>query len=77
MAYMKAIGILLIISGAVIVLVGLLVLLAIRLPWLGHLPGDIHLRGKNWSFSFPLATCILVSILLTLLLSIITRLFRR
>jgi uncharacterized membrane-anchored protein len=74
---MRDIGILLIVAGAAIVLAGILILLAVRLPWLGHLPGDIHLRRNNWSFSFPLATCILVSIALTVLVNLLMRLFRR
>jgi len=77
MADMKHAGILLIVAGSVIVAVGVLFLLAGRLPWMGHLPGDIHVRGKRWSFSFPLATCVLLSILLTVLLNIIVRLFRK
>jgi hypothetical protein len=73
----KEVGVLLVIVGAGVALLGLLLLLTARAPWLGYLPGDVHLRGKNWSFSFPLATCILVSILLTVLLNAIIRLFRR
>jgi hypothetical protein len=48
-----------------------------RFSWPGHLPGDIHLNGKNWSFSFPVVTCILISIVITVLLNIILHLFRR
>ncbi|NQT94598.1 MAG: DUF2905 domain-containing protein [Lentisphaerae bacterium] len=70
---MKDVGILLVIAGSAVVLTGALILLATRLPWLGNLPGDIHLRGKSWSFSFPLVTCIV----LTVLLNIVVRLFRR
>ena len=77
MVDMKDVGMLLIIAGAALALVGLLALLGVRVPWLGHLPGDLHLRGKNWSFAFPLVTCILVSTVLTILLNIVTRLFRR
>lgn len=77
MAPMKDVGILLMVAGAALLVVGALVFLAGRLPWLGHLPGDIHVRGKRWSFSFPLATCILLSIVLTILLNLLLRLFRR
>lgn len=77
MTDMKDFGIVLIVTGAVIVLAGIAFLLAGRIPWIGHLPGDFHLRGKNGSFSFPLATCILISIVLTVLLNLISRLFHR
>jgi hypothetical protein len=38
-----------------------------RLPW-GHLPGDIHIERDGFSFHFPLATCVIVSLALTLIL---------
>ncbi|HIJ94889.1 MAG TPA: DUF2905 domain-containing protein [Desulfuromonadales bacterium] len=63
----------LIISGLVLVAVGLLISYAGRIPWLGRLPGDIYLKKENFSFYFPLAT----SILLSALLSLILWLFRR
>ncbi|WP_279384257.1 DUF2905 domain-containing protein [Geotalea toluenoxydans] len=44
-----------------------------KIPWLGRLPGDIYIKRENFSFYFPLATSILVS----LLLSLILWLFRR
>jgi DUF2905 family protein len=59
--------------GAVFLLVGLVLSLKIQIPWLGKLPGDINIKRDNFQFYFPLATCILISILLTLLL----RLFRK
>jgi len=74
---MKDVGMLLVVVGAVILVIGLVLVIAGRVPWLGHLPGDISVRGKSWSFSFPLVTCILVSIVLTVLLNIVLRLFRR
>jgi hypothetical protein len=71
-------GLLLLVSGAVLALAGLVLLLAGRLPaWLGHLPGDIHLRGRGWGCSFPIVTCILGSVVLTLLLNLIMRLLRK
>ena len=56
--------------GLIVVGLGLLVMAAERLPFLrlGRLPGDIVYRGKNVVFFFPLATSILLSVLLTLLL---------
>jgi len=39
-----------------------------KIPWIGHLPGDISIKGKNFTFYFPVATCILVSVILSLIL---------
>lgn len=59
----------LIAAGLVLVALGLLVTFAGRLPIkLGRLPGDIYIYGKNSTFYFPLATCILVSVLLSLVM---------
>ncbi|MGC1784958.1 MAG: DUF2905 domain-containing protein [Acidobacteriaceae bacterium] len=74
---MNGLGRLLIMVGLLIVVVGALVLLAgkLRLP-LGYLPGDFAWRGKNSSFYFPLATCLLLSALLSLLFYILGRMRR-
>lgn len=62
-------GRMLIAAGLVLVALGLLVTFAGRLPVrLGRLPGDIYIHGKNSTFYFPLATCILVSVLLSLVM---------
>jgi hypothetical protein len=53
--------------GLVFVLIGMVLLVSGKIPWLGRLPGDFLIRKKNFTFYFPLATSILVSILLTLL----------
>lgn len=64
----------LIIIGAAILLIGVLLVLGERLPVrFGRLPGDINLRGKNWSFHFPLMTSILLSVILTLVLWLFNR----
>jgi hypothetical protein len=65
-------GKLLLVLGGIIVLVGAVLLLAGRfnVP-LGHLPGDIAYRGKNTSFYFPLTTCIVISVILSLVLWLI------
>ncbi len=60
--------------GLVLVAAGLVIALGERLPLkLGRLPGDIRIRGKSWVFYFPVATCLLLS----LLLSLVLWLFRR
>ena len=63
---------LLILLGAALLLAGIVLLLLGRLHVpLGRLPGDILYRGRNTTFYFPLATCILLSVLLTLILYVI------
>jgi hypothetical protein len=67
-------GRVLIFSGVVLVALGLLVSLADRLPFrLGRLPGDIYIHGKNTTFYFPLATCILLSVVFSIVLWIFRR----
>jgi hypothetical protein len=74
---MADLGKFLIVIGLALVAVGLLATLVGRLHWpLGHLPGDILYRRKNFTFYFPLATSILVSVALTLLLYLLGKLRR-
>jgi Protein of unknown function (DUF2905). len=57
----------LIVLGVVLVVVGILVTFGEKLPFrIGHLPGDIEIRGKNSVFYFPLMTCVLLSVVLSL-----------
>lgn len=49
---MKNIAILLILAGFLLLAAGLLILIADKIPWLGNLPGDIHLQGKIFHFVF-------------------------
>ncbi len=70
------IGKLLIILGMILLGAGLFFLLFGKIPWLGNLPGDIYIRKENFTFYFPLTTCILISIILVLLLFIL-RIFKR
>jgi len=71
---MSELGRILIFLGIALVVAGLLVLGLTRLNLpLGRLPGDFSWQGKRWSFSFPLATSILLSVLLSLLLWAISR----
>ena len=62
----------LITAGLILVAAGLLISFGGRLPLkLGRLPGDIYVHGKNSSFYFPLTTCILVSVLFSLVMWVI------
>ncbi len=70
--------------GLCVALVGLLLLMADRVPgvghllgWFGKLPGDISIRRENFSFSFPLATSLLLSTIFSLVFYCITWIFRR
>jgi DUF2905 family protein len=72
---MPELGRTLIFLGIVLAVVGALILGLNRLHLpLGRLPGDINWRGRGWSVSFPLATSIVVSILLSFLLWVLSRL---
>jgi len=66
-----SIGKILIILGAVIILIGIVVLYANRIPYIGRLPGDIYIKKDNFVFYFPLTTCILISIIIYLILKIL------
>jgi hypothetical protein len=70
---MSDLGRLLIALGVLLIIVGAVFLLAPKIPWLGKLPGDISYKRGNFTFYFPLGTCILISIILTLLLYLFRR----
>ena len=70
---MTPLGKMLIVLGVVFILIGLGLLFADKIPWLGRLPGDIYVKRGNFTFYFPLGTCIVISIVL----SLIFWLFRR
>ncbi|OGR30580.1 MAG: hypothetical protein A2X83_06820 [Desulfuromonadales bacterium GWD2_54_10] len=63
----------LIILGLILVTIGIIISLAPRIPWIGKLPGDIYLKRENFSIYFPLGTCILLSVLLSLILWLFRR----
>ena len=70
---MPELGRALIVLGVVIAVVGVVLVVFGRVPWIGRLPGDIHVERGPWSFYFPLGTSIVLSILLTLVLWLIGR----
>ena len=61
-----ALGKLLILLGVFIILIGLLLMIGDKLPWVGKLPGDIIIKKEKFSFYFPITTSILISLLITL-----------
>ena len=70
---MNDLGKLLVMAGVLLTIVGLLLWSGFGRTWLGRLPGDIHYQKGGFNFYFPIVTCILLSILLTILL----RIFRK
>jgi hypothetical protein len=63
----------LILLGLLLLGLGVLLALSPHLPWLGRLPGDIRIERPGGSFYFPITTCILVSIVLSLLAHLLSR----
>ncbi len=73
---MQHLGKYLIIIGIIVIIAGLILyFFGNRLLWLGHLPGDIRVEKENFRFYFPITTMILLSLLLSLILWIIRKLF--
>jgi hypothetical protein len=70
---MPALGRMLIILGAVIILIGVVLILANKIPFIGRLPGDIFVKRENFTFYFPLTTCIIISIVLSLIFWILRK----
>ncbi len=64
---------LLIMFGLILAAVGGLLFFIGKIPYIGKLPGDIYIQRRNFTFYFPLATSILLSIILTLLFSFFSR----
>lgn len=63
----------LVVLGLVLAAIGVVLLFADRLPWLGRLPGDIRIERGNVRVYFPLATCLLISVIVTILLNLFRR----
>ena len=70
------IGRTLMVLGALLFVVGLVLTYAGRVPWLGNLPGDVAVERGNFRLYAPFGTMIIVSIVLSVLLNLIVRLFR-
>ena len=70
---MGGLGKTLIYLGILLVVVGLIFSLGDKIPWLGHLPGDIYIRRGRFTFYFPFTTCLLISVIITLVLYLFRR----
>jgi DUF2905 family protein len=70
---MSGLGKTLIFFGLVLAVIGVILSLAGKVPWLGNLPGDITIQRGRFTFYFPITTCILVSALISLVLYFLRR----
>ena len=69
----SGLGKILIVIGLIMAGIGVLLVLGGKIPWLGRLPGDIFYKGEKVTFYFPLATCLIISIVLTVIFMFINR----
>jgi hypothetical protein len=74
--WFQSVGKLLIPAGAFLAFFGLLLVFWQRIPFLGKLPGDIFLQKGSFQFFFPIVTCLIISLLLTLILNFVIHLFK-
>jgi hypothetical protein len=70
---MGTLGRTLILFGVLLIVLGLLFSFGSKIPWLGRLPGDIYINRGNFTFYFPLTTCLLLSLFITLVLYLFRR----
>lgn len=63
----------LIFIGIFLALLGIVIQVGPKFPWLGRLPGDILIQRERFTFAFPLATCLIISLLLTLIANLFFR----
>ena len=63
----------LIIAGLIIAAIGLLFTFSSKIPFFGKMPGDISYQGKKFGFYFPIVTCIILTILITIILNLFSR----
>ena len=73
---MQQIGKLLVVAGLVLLAIGLVLYITGKIPFLGKLPGDLVMRRRNFTFYFPLTTCLLISGILSLIFFILSKLHK-
>ena len=64
---MSSISKTLIIFGIILIAVGIVLQIVPKIPWLGKLPGDIYIKRGDFSFFFPISTCIIISVVVSLI----------
>jgi hypothetical protein len=70
---MQNIGKALVIAGIVTIIVGAVLMMVGKVPWLGRLPGDIVIHKKSFTIYIPVVTCLIISIILTIIFWLIGR----
>lgn len=70
MSPLGSLGKILIIFGIVLAVLGVILILGDKIPWIGRLPGDIIIKRDKFTIYFPLMTCVIISLLLTLLFTL-------
>ena len=70
---MQELGKFLVVIGIVVIVLGLILWIGFAPKWLGRLPGDIRIEREHGAFYFPIVTCIIISVVLSLLMSIFRR----
>ncbi len=73
MSEFSGVGKLLMIFGAIMLIVGAFIWLGGKIPGIGRLPGDIFIKRGNFSFYFPIVTCIVISIILSVIFNLLGR----
>lgn len=69
----KKMGIFIILAGVALILVGLAIYFSDKIPFLGKLPGDFFIKKQNFTFYFPLATSLILSIIISLILYLLRK----
>lgn len=73
----SSLGKFLLIGAAILAIVGIVLIVLGNIPFFGRLPGDITIRRNGYSFFFPIVTCLVLSVVLTILINVILWIFRR
>lgn len=68
---LKTVGNILIITGILTVILGLVLKFSGKFKWIGKLPGDVVIQKGNFTFYFPVVTCLLISLILSVLVYLI------